>query len=122
MLTRQKVAPRREICNYAKKVYITFDANEERKEEFTLILGSEEEACSFAACLRNLLKEVDEKGHYNTGIHVEIFTDQPKGFGNITIGETTFKFTCGEGTDAKIFHEAFAHEVFAHEVWGDTSD
>lgn len=117
MLTRQKVAPRREIFNYAKEVYITFDANEEKKEEFTLILESEKEAGSFAACLRNLLKEVDEKGHYNTGIHVGIFTDKPKGFGNIQIGETTYNFTCGEGTDAKIFHEAFAYEV-----WGDTAD
>lgn len=117
MLTRQKVAPRREIFNYAKEVYITFDANEERKEEFTLILGSEEEACSFAACLENLLKEVDEKGYYNISKMVKTFADPKKSCGSLGVGDVEYNFTSGEGTDIGVFREKLAHEV-----WGDTSD
>lgn len=117
MLTKQKVAPRREIFNCANEVYITFYANQEKKEEFALILKSEEEACRFAACFEKLLKEVDMKGHCNTSTRVEIFTNQPKCCGSIQMKGKKFDFTCKEGTDARVFHEAFSYEV-----WGDTAN
>lgn len=117
MLTRQKVAPRREIFSYAKEVYITFDANEKESAKFTLIFESEEESCSFAACLRNLLKEVDEKGYYNISKMVKTFADPKKSCGSLDVGDVEYNFTSGEGTDIGVFREKLAHEV-----WGDTSD
>lgn len=115
MLTKQKVAPRREIFNCKNEVYITFDANK-KEQEFTLTLTSEEEACSFAACLEKLLKEVDMKGSYKD-MRVGIFTDQRKRCGSIRMKERKFNFTCKEGTDARVFHDAFSYEV-----WGNTAD
>lgn len=109
---------RREIFNCANEVYITFfDARMKKQEEFTIILQTEEEACSFATSLEKLLKEVDLKGHYNTGNMVAIFTDQPKGCGNIRMNEKKFHFNCKEGTNPHAFHEALSKAV-----WGDTAD
>lgn len=117
MLTRQKVAPRREIFNYAKEVYITFDANEKKSAKFTLIFESEEEASSFAACLENLLKEVDKKGYHKISKMVKTFADPKKSYGSLGVGDVEYNFTSGEGTDIGVFRERLAHEV-----WGNTAD
>lgn len=117
MITKQKVAARREIFSHAKKVYITFDANNANEKEFILIFKTEDEACNFAVCFEKLLKEVDAKGHHNTKTYVQIFTNQPKRYGNIQIGNKKFNFNCKEKIDVREFHDAFVYEV-----WGDIVD